>query len=97
MNRLTKRNLTSLFCLLLLSLLLLQAVGCKDTPQNGEQEQLTTQAQPEISTEADAQPEPVCALTLSAQSLRNYLIFLLQSKGCYILGIGLAIANLIVF
>ena len=69
MNRLTKRNLTSLFCLLLLSLLLLQAVGCKDTPQNGEQEQLTTQAQPEISTEADAQPEPVCALTLSAQSL----------------------------
>ena len=69
MNRLTKRNLTSLFCLFLLSLLLLQAVGCKDTPQDGEPEQPTTQAPTEIPTEEQTQPEPICSLSLAAKSL----------------------------
>ncbi len=67
MKRFDKNKLTSLFCFLLLCLLLLQAAGCKDKPQSDEPSDQTTAET--LQTEAETQPAPVCAITLAAKSL----------------------------
>lgn len=67
MTRLHAKRLTSLLCFLLLLLLLLQAVGCKDKPspdESGEQS-----AAQESETAPTTESEPVCALSIRAKRL----------------------------
>ncbi len=67
MTRMKHIKLTSLICLMLLGVLLLQAVGCKDKPQPDDPSEQTTEQV--LDTAPETEPAPVCALSLVAKSL----------------------------
>ena len=66
MTRLHAKKLTYMLCFLLLGVLLLQTVGCKDKPQP---EEPTTEQGSQGAIEIETQPAPACTLTLQATSL----------------------------
>ena len=69
MVRFDTRKFSSCLALLLLSTMLLQLTACKDRPKDEQHTEAVTDLPTQAETDAETQPEPACAISLTAKSL----------------------------